>query len=89
MKRGKDFRDNEGKPIETEAANEIPVLMFVMREQSPGAFVLRLVTNDSIIGDIRAQTSLASFLEDVDRLYADFRQQFRDVLKKDGSGHLN
>jgi hypothetical protein len=38
MKRGKDLRNARGEPIERNAANEIAALMFVLVEQSPGAF---------------------------------------------------
>jgi hypothetical protein len=76
MKRGKEFRNSDGETFDPEDAKEIPVLMFAMREQSPGAFRLRVVTNDSVIDDIRAQGSLQSFLDEVDQLYADFRERF-------------
>jgi hypothetical protein len=44
-------------------------LMFVMVEASPGAFRLRLVTNDDLIRDLKAQGALEGFLADVDQLY--------------------
>ena len=55
MQHGKDFRDEDGKPLDQQAEKEIPVLMFVMREHAPGVFVLRFVQNESVIGDLRVQ----------------------------------
>jgi hypothetical protein len=34
------------------AAKEIPALMFVMVEKSPGAFQLRFVSNDALLHDL-------------------------------------
>jgi hypothetical protein len=50
--------------------------MFVMVEASPGAFKLRLVSNDDLIRDLKAQGALDGFLVDVDQLYAEFRSRF-------------
>jgi hypothetical protein len=75
MNRGKDLRDPKGEPTKPEA-KEVPVLMFVMVEKSPGAFTLRLVCNEDVLSDIRTQGPLDTFLADVDELYADFRGHF-------------
>jgi len=76
MKRGKEFRDSKGQPTKPEAPKEVPVLMFVMVETVPGAFTLRLVCNEDVLGDIRNQGALDTFLIDADELYADFRRRF-------------
>jgi hypothetical protein len=79
MKRGKDLRSARGELVERNAANEIAALMFVLVEQSPGAFTLRFVANDELIEDLSKQGALQVFLDDVDRLYADFRKRFPDA----------
>jgi hypothetical protein len=76
MKREKDLRDPKGQPIKPEASREVPVLMFVMVETAPDAFTLRLVCNEDVLGDIRQQGALDTFLVDIDELYADFRRRF-------------
>lgn len=77
MKRRDDLRDSEGRPTEPEQSKkELPVLMFVMVEKSPGAFALRLVTNEDVLTDIQKQGALDTFLADDDQLYADFRGRF-------------
>jgi hypothetical protein len=76
MKRGKDVRDSSGQPTKPEAPKEVPVVMFVMVEKAPGAFTLRLECNDDVLGDIRKQGALDTFLTDIDELYAEFRQRF-------------
>jgi hypothetical protein len=76
MKRGKDVRDSSGQPIKPEAPKEVPVLMFVMVEKARCAFTLRLAINDDVLGDIRKQGALDTFLADIDELYAEFRQRF-------------
>jgi isopentenyl phosphate kinase len=53
--------------------------MFVLVEQSPGAFTLRFVANDELIEDLSKQGALQVFLDDVDGLYADFRKRFPDA----------
>lgn len=58
MRRGKDIRNSRGEPVERTAENEIAVLMFVLVEQSPGAFTLRSVANDDLIEDLRKQGEL-------------------------------
>jgi hypothetical protein len=78
MKRGKDARDSKGGPIDPNAAKEVPALLFSMVEKSPGAFVLRFVSNEDLIEDLRAQGALETFLEDADQLYADFRKRFEN-----------
>jgi hypothetical protein len=50
--------------------------MFVMVENAPGAFTLRLVSDEDVIGDIRQQGALDTFLADINELYADFRRRF-------------
>jgi hypothetical protein len=50
--------------------------MFVMVEKPPGAFTLRLVCNEDVLGDIRQQGALDTFLADIDELHADFRRRF-------------
>jgi hypothetical protein len=50
MKRGKDLPDPKGQPTKPEAPKEVPVLMFVMVETVPGAFTLRLVCNEDVLG---------------------------------------
>lgn len=51
--------------------------MFVMVEKAPGAFTLRVVSNDDLIRDLEAQGALETFLADADRLYAEFRSRFK------------
>ena len=60
-------------------------LMFVMVEQAPGAFGLRFVSNDDLLEDLKSQNMLQSFLDDVDRLYADFRKRFSDTRSTERS----
>lgn len=79
MKRGKGVRDLSGKPVENDAAREVPVLQFVLVERSPGAFTLRFVTNQELLDQLREQGALQGFLEDADQLYADFREHFKDA----------
>ena len=81
MKRGKDLRDSHGEPTKPEL-KEVPVLMFVMVEKAPGAFTLRLVSNEEVLSDIRMQGALDTFLADVDELYADFRGRFEEQTPK-------
>ncbi len=76
MKRGKDLRNSKGQPAQPQAPKEVPLLMFVMVEKAPGAFTLRLVCNEDVLGDIRHQGALDTLLTDIDELYADFRQRF-------------
>ena len=76
MKRGKNARDPSGKGIKGESAREIQVLSFVMVEKASGAFILRCVTNEDVIGDIKKQGALDKFLTDVDQLYTDFKKRF-------------
>ena len=76
MKRGKEMRTTSGEQIEATTANEIMALMFVMVEQAPGAFSLRSVANDDLLDDLQKQGTLQSFLEDVDKLYTEFRKRF-------------
>jgi hypothetical protein len=70
MKRGKELRDAKGQATKPEASKDVPVLMFVMVEKAPGAFTLRLVCNEDVLGDIRKQGALNTFLIDIDELYA-------------------
>ena len=70
------MRDSKGQPTKPEAPEEVPVLMFVMVEKAPGAFMLRLVCNEDVLGDIRQQGALETLLGDIDELYAEFRQRF-------------
>ena len=84
MKRGKDVRDVKGRAIGCDAAREVSVLMFVLVEHSPGAFKLRLVSNDELLEDLRKQGTLKALLDDADHLYADFRARFE---KTSSSGH--
>ncbi len=79
MRRGKDLRNSRGDPVERNAANEIAVLMFILVERSPGVFTLRFVANDELIEDLHKQGALRVFLDDADRLYADFRKRFQDA----------
>ncbi len=79
MKRGKDVRSSRGEPVEGNVANEIAVLMFVLVEQSPGAFKLRFVSNHELIEDLRKQGALQIFLDDADKLYAEFRKRFQNA----------
>jgi hypothetical protein len=79
MKSGKDLRDSKGQPIESTAPKELMALMFAMVEASPGAFRLRLVSNDDLIRDLQAQGAVVGFLADVDQLYAEFRSRFGDA----------
>ena len=52
------MRDSKGRPTESTAPNELMALLFVMVEASPGAFRLRLVSNDDLIRDLKAQGGL-------------------------------
>jgi hypothetical protein len=65
MKRGKEFRDSGGQPTDPRGAKEITALMFLMVEQTPGAFRLRFVSNDDLINDLRAQGALQSGRRDI------------------------
>jgi hypothetical protein len=56
--------------------------MFVMVEKAPGAFTLRLVTNEEVLSDIQTQGALDTFLDDVDELYADFRGRFDETISR-------
>lgn len=85
MKRGKEFRSANGQAIQPRSANEIMALMFVMVEQAPGAFKLRFVSNDDLLEHLQNQNMLESFLDDVDRLYADFRKRFSDTRSTERS----
>ena len=76
MKRGNDWRDSKGQPTKPEAPKELPLLMFVMVEKALGAFTLRLVCNEDVLGDVRHQGALDTLLADIDELYADFRRRF-------------
>ncbi len=78
MKSGKDLRDLKGRSIESISPKEVMAVMFVMVEAASGAFRLRLVSNDDLIGDLKAQGALEGFLADVDRLYAEFRSRFEN-----------
>ena len=51
-------------------------------EKSPGAFILRIVTNEDVLNDIKKQCALDTFLRDVDQLYADFRGRFDEKRPK-------
>jgi hypothetical protein len=77
MKRGKDMRDASGRPEDPNAAKEVMAVMFVLVEQTPGAFKLRLVQNNEVLSALRSQGTLQTFLNDVDELYANFRSQFQ------------
>jgi hypothetical protein len=72
MKRGKDIRDLKGKPVEGNAPREVVLLQFVLVEKLRGAFTLWFVTNQELLDQLRDQGVLQGFLEDADRLYADF-----------------
>ena len=76
MKRGKAVRDATGRPIDGKPPEEIPVLSFVMVQKASGAFILRFVTNEDVIGDLQKQNALNAFLTDVDELYAEFKMRF-------------
>jgi hypothetical protein len=82
MKRGKDLRDSNGPATDPGESKEIPVLMFVMVEKAPGAFTLRLVSNDDFLNEIRMQGTLPTLLADVEELYADFRGRFDEQRPK-------
>lgn len=84
MKRGKDVRNSQGKPLDPNAPREVQAFMFTLVERSPGAFQLRFVCNEDLIRDLRAQGGLDSFSEDAERLFRDFR----DRLMKDEAWHL-
>jgi hypothetical protein len=73
MKRGKDMRDTSGRPEDPNAAKEVMAVMFVLVEQTPGAFKLRLVQNNEVLDALSSQGALQTFLNDVDELYANFR----------------
>jgi hypothetical protein len=77
MKRGKDMRDTSGRPEDPNAAKEVMAVMFVLVEQTPGAFKLRLVQNNEVLDALSSQGALQTFLNDVDELYANFRSQFQ------------
>jgi hypothetical protein len=79
MKSGKDLRDSKGRSIESTSPKEVMAVMFVMVEAASGAFRLRLVSNDDLIRDLKAQGAMEGFLADVDQLYAEFRSRFEDL----------
>ena len=85
MKRGKEIRSANGQAMQPRSTNEIMALMFVMVEQAPGAFSLRFVSNDDLLEDLKSQNMLQSFLDDVDRLYADFRKRLSDTRSTERS----
>jgi hypothetical protein len=76
MKCGKDVRNSSAEPVGPNAPKEVTALKFVMVEVAPGAFQMRLVSNDDLICDIQAQGALETFFADADELYADFRRRF-------------
>ena len=78
MKSGKDLRDSKGRSIESTSPKEVMAVMFVMVEAASGAFRLRLVSNDDLIRDLKAQGAMEGFLADVDQLYAEFRSRFEN-----------
>ena len=45
---------------------------------------MRFVANDELIEDLSKQGTLQVFIEDVDRLYADFRKRFRMLQSRQG-----
>ena len=75
MKRGKEIRSAKGQSIERGPTNELMALMFLLVEQAPGAFSLRFVSNDELLEQLQSQGTLQNFLDDVDRLYSDFRKR--------------
>jgi hypothetical protein len=79
MKSGKDLRDSKGRSIESTSPKEVMAVMFVMVEAASGAFRLRLVSNDDLIRDLKAQGAMEGFLADVDQLYAEFRSRFEET----------
>ncbi|HET9184467.1 MAG TPA: hypothetical protein VFP59_20285 [Candidatus Angelobacter sp.] len=81
MKQGKDIRDASGRPEDPNAFKEVMAVSFVLVEQAPGAFGLRLVVNDEVLSAIRSQGGLESFLQNVDELYAQFRSLFQNPDK--------
>lgn len=62
------MRDASGQPIDGKPPEEIPVLSFVMVQKASGAFILRFVTNEDVIGDLQRQSALDTFLTDIDEL---------------------
>jgi hypothetical protein len=64
MKSGKDLRDSKGRSIESTSPKEVMAVMFVMVEAASGAFRLRLVSNDDLIRDLKAQGAMEGFLAD-------------------------
>jgi len=76
MKRAKEIRSAKGQPLEPHPTNELMALMFVLVEQAPGAFRLRFVSNDELLEELQSLGTLQRFLDDVDRLYSDFRKRF-------------
>jgi hypothetical protein len=86
MKRGKETRTARGQQFGASSANELMALMFVLVEQAPGAFRLRFVTNDDLLEDLQKQGGLQSFLEEVDKLYAEFRKR---LVNKPTAGQPN
>ena len=79
MKSGKDLRDSKGRSIDSTSPKEVMAVMFVMVEAASGAFRLRLVSNDDLIRDLKAQGAMEGFLADVDQLYAEFRSRFEET----------
>jgi hypothetical protein len=71
------MRDTSGRPEDPNAAKEVMAVMFVLVEQTPGAFKLRLVQNNEVLDALSSQGVLQTFLNDVDELYANFRSQFQ------------
>ncbi|MCU1303623.1 MAG: hypothetical protein JWQ87_3907 [Candidatus Sulfotelmatobacter sp.] len=61
MKHGKDVRDPSGHPRDPNAAKDVPALMFMMVEKSPGAFQLRFVSNDDLLHDLQSKEHFRPF----------------------------
>jgi hypothetical protein len=79
MKRGKDMRDAIGRSEDPNAAKEVMALMFVLVENAPGAFTLRLVENNEVLDALRSQGALQTSLNDLDELYANFRSHCQSL----------
>ena len=49
-------------------------------ERSSGVFTLRLVSNEDVIRDLRAQGALETFIDEAEELFRDFRSRLEKTL---------
>lgn len=81
VKRGKDKGNSTGKPLDPSAPQEVSALVFNL-ERSSGVFTLRLVSNEDVIRDLRAQGALETFIDEAEELFLDFRSRLEKTLPR-------